>query len=100
MPGIRHVVPVILNYEEGDPRVKEFFDKAKEMLGSIPEAIEYHHYKQTNPNSPYTHGFVLEFKSEEDYQKYLEHPQAEEYTEKYWNPGLKECLDFNFEEFD
>ena len=100
MPAIRHIVPVSLNYDEGDPRIKEFFDAAKRLLSSIPCVQEYHHYKQTHSDTPFQYGFVLEFKSEEDFQAFMSHPNEVEFTEKYWNPAVKGFLDCNFVAFD
>jgi len=100
MPALRHIVPVSLNYEEGDPRIQEFFDAAKKLLSAIPYVQEYHHYKQTQTETSFQYGFVLEFKSEEDFQKFFNHPNELEFTEKHWNAAVKDFLDCNFVEFD
>jgi len=103
MPAIRHIVHVNLNYDEGDTKFKEFFVETRKTYGSgaIPEVAEYHHYKQIIPEAQYRYGFVLEFNSEEDFQKCIEHPLSLEYNKKYWNDKfLKDCLECNFVEFE
>ena len=100
MAAIRHIVPVSLNYNEGDPRIQEFFDAAKELLSSIPCVHEYHHYKQIQADTQFQYGFVLEFKSEEDFQEFMSDPNEEEFTLKYWNMAVKGFMDCNFVAFE
>jgi len=103
MAFVRHVVLVNLQFDESDPRTKEFFDETKKVYGTgaIPEVYEYHHYDQIIGETDYRYGFVLDFLSEEDFDICIKHPLALEYNRKYWNSAfLKDCLETNLIEFD
>jgi len=101
MPGLRHVVAVNMQFEEGDPRIKEFFDETKKVYSVIPEVLEYHHYKQIIPDVPYSYGFVLDFDDQEGFDKCVATPSALEYVKNYWNDKyLKDVLEVNYIEFD
>ena len=100
MPKIRHGCLLNVNYEEGSLKFKELFDEARKMSDAIPMVKEYHQYKQTDDACPYGYGFIQEFNSVEDYQKFFEHPKHIEYGEKYWAAGAKDFMDINFIEFD
>jgi len=100
MIALRHTTYVNLNFGEDDPRFAEFFEAAKRMMGSISQVRAYHHFKQIVPDTPYTHGFMLDFDSIEDFEKHFEDPKLIEFAEKYWEPAVKDYIDFNFVEIE
>ena len=97
---LRHVVGVNLNYGKNDPRVKEFFKAAKEMLATVPQVKAYTHYVAENTECGYQYGFVLDFESKEALLEYFENPNHLKFSDDHWNKGVASYLDFNFIPFD
>lgn len=97
---LRHVVGVNLNYPKDDPRVKEFFQSAKNALATIPQVKSYAHYVIENPECGYQYGFVLDFESKEALQEYFQNPSHLKFSEDQWNKGVASYLDFNFIPYD
>ena len=92
---LRHAVGVNLKYEKDEPRVKEFFKAAKQMLATIPQVQAYTHYVVRNPECGYQYGFVLDFESEETWLQYCEHPNNLKFSEEYWDRDVADYLFFN-----
>ncbi|MDO9547113.1 MAG: Dabb family protein [Pelolinea sp.] len=97
---LRHVVGVNLNYSKDDPRVKGFFQAAKNMLATIPQVKSYTHYFTDNPECGYQYGFVLDFESKEALLEYFENPNHLKFSDDEWTKGVASYLDFNFIPFD
>ena len=94
---LKHVVAVNLNYEEGDPKIAEFFKAAEEMLSPVTQVKKYCHYRVQNPEEcGYAYGFILEFDSFEGLTEYSVDPLHLKFTDDYWNDAVKNFIDINY----
>jgi heme-degrading monooxygenase HmoA len=100
MSKLRHGCLLNIKYEDGSKEFIEFFAEAKRMVEDIGLAREHHSYRQTDENCPYKYGFVQEFDSIEDLQKFIAHPRHDEYVEDYWLAGIVDFVDFDLFEFE
>lgn len=94
---LKHIVAVNLNYSEGDPKIAEFFEAAKELLEPIPQVKSISNYRVQNSEScGYTYGFILDFDSVEALQQYMESPRHLEFANNQWEAAVKDVVDINF----
>lgn len=76
--------------------VKMFFDAAKE-LSAIPGVQNFKDVKQTGAKNNYEYGLIMEFTSQEVYDRYNDHPMHKRFVEKYWMAMVEDFMEIDYE---
>jgi hypothetical protein len=81
-PMLRHVVAFKFKEETSDAQIKELVKAFRGLKKKIPQIASFETGTNNSPeklNKGHTHAFILSFKSEEDRDAYLIHPDHKEF---------------------
>ncbi len=79
---LRHVVAFKFKDTATKEKIKEVEDAFRALKGKIPEIVAYEWGMNNSPeklDKGFTHGFILTFKSEQDRDTYLVHPEHKKF---------------------
>ena len=96
---IRHSVIFKLKYAEGSAETKAFLEAAAK-LENIPGVQQFEMLKQVSKKNKFDFGISMEFASQELYDGYSRHPDHELFLEKYWQKGVVEFLEIDYQRLD
>jgi hypothetical protein len=94
---VRHFGVFEFHKEVTEEEIKECFAVMQEMVGQIPGLISMEHGPYNGNeglNDTFTHGFLMNFDSEESRDKYLPHP-VHEHAKSVVVPRLKRVIVFD-----
>jgi hypothetical protein len=77
-------------------RLNNFFLAAKE-LNTIPGVLNYKQWKQVSKKNSFQYGLSMEFYSEEDFQKYNNHPIHSKFINEQWIPCVSDFMEIDFD---
>lgn len=94
---VRHIVLFKLKPSLSDEDTKYIMESLGDLKNEIPQILSYTWGKNNtieDLDKGYTHGFVMDFKNEEDRKTYLDHPALAKYGSEILAPALAEDKDF------
>ncbi len=94
--NIRH--SVIFTFNEGmSPEEKQtFFDEVRK-LSTISGVENFEILKQVSVKNKFEHGILMEFKDNEAYQFYNNHPNHVAFVQNIWLKQVADFLEIDFE---
>ncbi|MBO9571322.1 MAG: Dabb family protein [Chitinophagaceae bacterium] len=95
---IKHSVILSLKENISAAERKSFFEAAA-ALSNIEGVKKIEILNQVSPKNNYQFGIAMEFDSAEEYSHYNEHPQHQQFIEKYWLNYVEKFLEIDFEAF-
>jgi len=98
--AIRHMVVFNLKYGKDDPRAQAFIDEARRVFGSLPIPRNVMQCAQISPMCPFDFGFSFDFMTEEDYERYNNHPDHVKFVEEWWKTQVADFMEIDFKELD
>lgn len=93
---IRHSVIFKLNKGMEMPEKQHFFD-AVTKLSAINGVDKFEILKQVSPKNKFEYGISMEFKNDESYQYYNNHPDHVEFVQNIWLKKVEDFLEIDYE---
>ena len=91
---ITHSVFMKLKHASDSDAEKVFLDECAK-LENIPGVLNYKLVRETSPKNNFSFGLVMNFKNQEDYTFYNNHPDHVSFVENVWIPNVE-----SFQEID
>jgi Stress responsive A/B Barrel Domain len=93
---MQHSVIFSMNENIDALRTKEFIIEAKK-LSTISGVLNFKAWKQVSKKNNFQYGLSMEFKSEEDFQIYNNHPIHKDFIDQQWIPCVSDFLEIDLE---
>jgi hypothetical protein len=93
---VRHTVVFRLKNKKGISEAPEFF-KAIKNLANIPGVRNFEFLKQIGKKNNFDFGLSMEFENVENYNKYSNHPDHNQFVQNYWLKEVDDFLELDFE---
>lgn len=93
---IRHTVVFRLKHDKGSGEEQNFLAAARQ-LSSIPGVENFECLKQISQKNTYDFGLSMEFASQEEYDRYSNHPDHVAFVEKRWWQEVADFLEIDFQ---
>ena len=88
---IRHMAIFTLKYPEDSKEAMKFLQDGESILRAIPVVENFEVLRQVSSKTTFDYGFSMEFKNQDDYDTYNNHPSHQSFVENRWK---KEVTDF------
>jgi Stress responsive A/B Barrel Domain len=92
---IRHTVAFNLVHEGGSEQERGFLE-AVARLASIPDVEEFELFDEVSPKNNYRFALSMEFRDEQAYSGYNEHPDHVRFVQERWLPEVREFLELDY----
>ncbi|MFZ9661711.1 MAG: Dabb family protein [Chitinophagaceae bacterium] len=93
---IKHSVIFNFKPEIDSSRMKLFFSAA-DKLADIPGVIDFRKWKQVSVKNTYQYGLTMEFDSNDELQKYIDHTTHATFINEQWIPCVADFLEIDYE---
>lgn len=94
--SIRHSVIFTFNEGMSSDEKQVFFDEVRK-LSTIRGVENFEILKQVSVKNKFEHGILMEFKDNEAYQYYNNHPNHVEFVQNIWLKQVDDFLEIDFE---
>ena len=85
-----------LKHKSGSDAEKAFLDECVK-LESLPSVLNYKIVRETSPKNDFTFGLVMNFKTQEDYDSYNNHPDHVYFVENVWIPNVATFQEIDYD---
>ena len=85
-----------LKHAAGSAGETSFLDEAAK-LECIPGVLNYKIVKETSPKNDYSFGLVMNFKNQQDYDSYNNHPNHVFFVENVWIPNVESFQEIDYQ---
>lgn len=92
---IRHTVVFTLKHAAGSAPEKAFLEAA-DVLADIPGVEKFEKLKQVSAKNDYAFGFSMEFKDQEAYSGYNDHPWHVAFVNDRWIPEVARFMEIDY----
>ena len=92
---IRHTVAFKL--KDISPEEKDAFFRELNALKNIPGVKKFSVRAQVGKKNNFTHGVFMDFKTQEAYTSYNNHPQHMAFVKNYWEKYVEDFLELDYE---
>lgn len=94
---IHHSVILNLKHAKGSAEEAAFIKGAKK-LAAIPNVLNFKVSKQVSTKNYFDFGISMDFANQKDYDTYSNHPDHEDFIQKFWANNVTDYLEIDYVE--
>ena len=96
---ITHSVYFNLKHSEGSLEESRFLEKVVQ-LKRISSIKNFAYVREVSPKNEYRFGLILQFKDQDSYNFYNEHPDHRNFVKNIWAHEVKDFIEIDYIEID
>ena len=93
---VRHMAVFTLKHKEDSPETEKFLIDGERILSTIPGVEKFEVLRQVSIKYDLQFGFSMEFKNQDAYDQYNDHPAHQAFVQQRWEKEVERFQEIDF----